>query len=120
MKKLYRDDIALAMELLTEGWQQQHIAKAFSVKRETLRKAIRRAKVHGAKERPVKAVTGARIRHTNARAAKILATQGGAGNLPPTNAGSKGGHAATSAPGVSGLGEAIGHNSLRAKASCQS
>jgi transposase-like protein len=120
MKKLYRDEIALAMELLTEGWQQQHIAKAFSVKRETLRKAIRRAKVHGAKERPAKSVTEARIRHTNARAAKILATQGSAGNLPTTNAGSKGRNAATGAAGVSGLGKAVGNQPLQAKTPCQS
>lgn len=120
MKKLYRDEIALAMELLTEGWQQQHIAKALSVKRETLRKAIRRAKVHGAKERPAKAVTAARIRNTNARAAKILATQGSAGHLSPTNAGGKGRHAATGAARVSGLGKAVGHQPLQAKTPCQS
>lgn len=119
--RLYREEIALAMELHNEGCTWRNIAIGLGVNcPDILRDTVRRAEVHGAKERPAKAVTANRVRHTKSRAARVLATQGSASNLPPISAESKGGNAARGASGVSGLGEAVGHQPLQAKAPCQS
>lgn len=120
MKKLYRDEIAFALEMISEGWQQQYIAAALSVKPETLRSAIRRAEVHGSIEKPHRPTTGARIKHTNARAAKVLAAQSRANDLPTKNQGGEGRDASASPIGISRLGQVAGDHALRAKTPCQS
>jgi len=81
-KKLYRAEIAFAMEMMSQGWQQQHIAKALSVKPESLRYAIRKAMNNGAKESSAKQTTVRRIRHTNKLAESILAEKSSSHNLP--------------------------------------
>jgi hypothetical protein len=81
-KKLYRAEIAFAMEMISDGWQQQYIAQALSVKPESLRDAIRKAMTNGAKESPAKQTTARRIRHTNKLAGAILAEKSRSQNLP--------------------------------------
>lgn len=81
-KKLFKAEIAFAMEMMSEGYQQKHIAAALSVTPGSLRDAIRKAMINGAKEKPVRRTTTRRIKHTNKRAGAVLAAQGSSPNLP--------------------------------------
>jgi hypothetical protein len=82
LQKLYRDEIAFALEMISDGWQDRYIAAALSVKVKTLRNAIRKAKEHGAKENSQPKISKKRIRHTNKLAGSILAEKSRSQNLP--------------------------------------
>ena len=99
-KLIYRDDIALAMELRTEGCSWANIAIGLGVHcPEVLRDTVRRAQRNGRESRP----------------SPILAPQGSSDDLQATDQGGEGARADAGAAVIPRLGEAVGHDALRAE-----
>jgi transposase len=71
-RKLTGDDIALAMELHSEGLQAQHIATGLGVSTKTLRKSIAYAEKHGYRKAPAPVCRRNRTAQVNERAAMCI------------------------------------------------
>ena len=71
-RKLTTPDIALAMELLTEGVYLYRIAEGLGVCRKTLRRTIRHAERFGISLEPSPILNAKRIRQVNERAAERM------------------------------------------------
>jgi len=77
---LNSSDIALAMELITEGYQRQHIAAVYGVCAKTLSRSIRYAEEFGMRKEAAPVCSGNRITQVNHRAAQRI--RAGSGNAP--------------------------------------
>jgi transposase len=71
-RKLTGDDIALAMELHTQGLQAQHIATGLGVSTKTLRKSISYAEKHGYRKEAAPICRRNRTAQVNERAAMCI------------------------------------------------
>ena len=73
-RKLTTADIALAMELATEGYQQQHIATGLGVCTKALRANIRYAEQNGIRKEAAPVCRRNRIACVNSQAASRIGT----------------------------------------------
>jgi len=77
---LTNSDIALAMELITEGYQRQHIAAVYGVCTKTLRRSLHYAERYGMRKEAAAVCSRNRITQVNHRAAQRIGA--GSGNAP--------------------------------------
>ena len=71
-RRLFRTEIALAMELRLEGCQWQYIASGLGVNRQTLQRAVKYAEINGWPAEAPAVCSKIRTNYINERAGKIL------------------------------------------------
>jgi hypothetical protein len=93
---LFREEIALAMELRTEGCTWKSIGYGLGVSAAAIEESVRRAKRNGRQPRP-----------------PVLAPKSRSDDLQTDHAGGEGGDVDAGTAPVSGVGKAVGDDAFR-------